>query len=252
MYFNSHDISLYYEKYGNDSTNALVILPGWGDTRKTFNYYINEFAKEKTVYIIDYPGFGNTNFPNHDLTIYDYALLIKEFLEQEELIDPILLGHSFGGRLIILLLGYYHYSCSKAILMDSAGIIPKRTLKSKIKSTWYRFLKKLKIFLPTKRQKKYLEWLLQKFGSVDYRTLPPQMRKTFSQVVTEDLFPYLKEISASTLLLWGENDPSTPLSDGKIMNQEIKNSGLVVIPKTGHFPYLDNSYYVLIVLKNFI
>lgn len=251
MYFKSHDISLYYEKYGNDKKNALVILPGWGETRKTFYYMIQELSKYKTIYIIDYPGFGKTEFPNHDLTIYHYTLLIKDFLEQEELVNPILLGHSFGGRIIILLLGYYHYSTEKAILIDSAGICHKKTILQKLKSKCYRLLQKIRKFLSSEKQKRWQEFLIQKFGSEDYKNLSPNMRKTFSQVVNEDLTPYLKEISQEVLLIWGEKDQATPLKDGQKMENDMKNAALITIPNTSHFPYLEEINLVHQILISF-
>ncbi len=252
MYFDNQDISLYYEKYGEEKEHAILLLPGWGDTRKTFHYLLEELQKEHTIYIFDYPGFGNTKFPHHDLTIYDYALLIKAFVEKEELKEPILIGHSFGGRIAILLAGYYHLPISKIILLDSAGILPTQTFYQKIKNKIYRILKKLGTIFPKKQQKKYLEWLLQKFGSSDYRSLPIDMRKTFQNVVKEDLFPYLKEINAPTLLIWGEKDATTPFEDGKKMKAEISDSGLVLIEGTGHFPYLENPYYVYKIIRTFL
>ena len=69
MYYKKTDYSLYYEKYGQNEKN-IIILPGWGETRKTFDSIIKNLKDKYTVYIIDYPGFGNSNFPKHDLTIF--------------------------------------------------------------------------------------------------------------------------------------------------------------------------------------
>ena len=66
MYVTINDITLYYEKHGDKKCNILI-LPGWGDTRKTFSYMINFLKNFATVYIIDFPGFGKTKFPNRDL-----------------------------------------------------------------------------------------------------------------------------------------------------------------------------------------
>ena len=99
------DTTIYYEKHGSSKKN-IVILPGWGDTSKTFSYMISFLKNYFTVYIVDYPGFGNSVFPNRDLTIYDYSLLIYNFIQDLEIENPILIGHSFGGRIITTLLGY--------------------------------------------------------------------------------------------------------------------------------------------------
>jgi len=79
MYINIDNINIYYEKHGEKS-QSIVILPGWGDNRKTFYYLINHLKDYFTIYILDYPGFGNSPFPNRDLDIYDYANLIKDFI----------------------------------------------------------------------------------------------------------------------------------------------------------------------------
>ena len=73
MYYNKKNISFYYKKYGTKSRNILI-LPGWGNTRETFNYLISCLKNDYTIYILDYPGFGKSPFPNNDLTIYDYDL----------------------------------------------------------------------------------------------------------------------------------------------------------------------------------
>ena len=76
------------KKYGNKE-KVLIILPGWGDTRTTFDFYVQSLIEKFTIYIFDYPGFGESIFPNKDLTIDDYALYIKKFIEENSKITPI-------------------------------------------------------------------------------------------------------------------------------------------------------------------
>lgn len=242
MYFLYKDFKLYYEKHGNGNKNILI-LPGWGDTRKTFDYMINFLKKEYSVYIIDWPGFGLSNFPNTHITIYDYALLIDNFINELNLNNLTLIGHSFGGRVIILLTGYYKKIYDKIILIDSAGIKPKKRITKIIKQTTYKLLKKIKYLLPKKWRKKYLEKLVSLFGSTDYKNLSMRMRKSFTNVVNEDLTNYLKDIKNEVLLLWGNNDIDTPLKDAKKMNKTIKESSLIVLNGT-HYVYLENIYLV--------
>lgn len=238
MFFNYKDISMYYEVSGNHP-KSIVILPGWGDTRKTFNHLIEYLNNYFTVYIVDYPGFGNSNFPNRNLTIYDYSELIYEFIKENKLEDPILIGHSFGGRIITLLTGYYHYKFSNIILLDSAGIKPKKTIRSKLRKLSYKLLKRLSRIIPKKYRDKYNKKVFSYFASTDYQNLTQNMRETFKNIVNTDLKDYLKYIKSNVLLIWGNNDDATPIRDAKIMNKEIKNSELIIIDKSGHFPYLD-------------
>lgn len=238
MYYTYEDITIYYEKYG-ERKKSVVILPGWGDTRKTFNYMINFLKEYFTVYILDFPGFGNSPFPEKNLTIYNYTELVYEWIKYLELDNPILIGHSFGGRIITSLLGYYKYPFKNVIYLDSAGIIPKKKLTKKIRTSFYKFLKKLKMFLPKKYKDRWLKFLFTKFASTDYQNLSDNMKKTFQNVVNLDLTPYLKYINAKVLLIWGSNDLATPIRDAKIMNKSIIGSELIVLDKGTHFVYLD-------------
>lgn len=251
MNFIINDFNIYYEKYGNGTSN-IIILPGWGDTRSTFNTLIETLKKCFTVYIIDYPGFGNSSFPNRDLSIYDYANLIKDFITVNDIENPIIIGHSFGGRIGIILTGLYKMQIKKMILIDSAGIKHKKKLKAKFKQTIYKFLKKIGNILPGKLKSIYLNKLINIFGSTDFKNLNQNIRTTFIKVINEDLTKYLKDINTSTLLIWGEYDNDTPLDDGKIMNIKIEDSGLVIIPNAGHFPYLEYPYYVTKIILEFL
>lgn len=238
MYFNHEGINLYYEKYGNHK-KSIVILPGWGDTRKTFDYLISFLENYFTIYVVDYPGFGNTSFPNKNLTIYDYSNLIYEFIKFLNLDDPILVGHSFGGRIIITLLGYYQYKFSNVILMNSAGIKPKKTLFKRFKTFFYKFLQKSANLLPKNLKAKLKNYLFNKFSSSDYKNLNDNMKITFKNVINEDLTPYLKNIRTKALLIWGNKDYDTPIRDANIMNKYIDNSELIILDKASHFSYLE-------------
>ena len=242
--------NFYYEKYGN-SKKVLIILPGWGDTRNTFNYYINNLKDKFTIYIFDYPGFGNSIFPNKELTIYDYALHIKRFIEENNINNPYILCHSFGCRIAILLIGKYRVLVDKLIIIGGAGI-RRKSIKRKIKTYKYKLLKKLKIFIKKNKRQDYLNNLFIKYSSEDYRSLNEVQRKTFSNIVKEDLRKYLKYVYTPTLLIWGDNDTSTPLKDGKLMNKKINNSGLIVIKKGTHFVYLEYPLYILNIINYFL
>ena len=251
MNFVVNDFNIYYEKYGMGKNN-IIILPGWGDTRSTFYKMIEVLKEFYTVYILDYPGFGNSDFPNRDLTIYDYANLIKDCIKITGIDNPIIIGHSFGGRIGIILTGLYKLNIKKMILIDSAGIKRKKSFKAKFKQFIYKCFKKLGKILPNKIRTIYLNKLINIFGSTDFKNLDQNIRKTFIKVINEDLTKYLREINTSTLLIWGENDLDTPLDDGRLMNIKIADSGLVIIPNACHFPYLEYPYYINKIILEFL
>ena len=251
MYFNNKDVSIYYEKYGINKKNILI-LPGWGNTRTTFTNIINFLKDNYTIYIIDYPGFGNSPIPEKELTIYDYTNLVRDFLDEMQIKNPIIIAHSFGGRIATLLTGYYKEKIDKIIMIDAASIKPRKSIKAFIKQTTYKVLKKLTYLLPKLKQEYYRQKLLKIFGSTDYQNLPNNMHKTFKNIVNENLIYYLKNIESEVLLLWGKLDKDTPLKDGYKMNNLIKNSALIIFPKGNHFSYLQYPYLTNKIIFEFI
>lgn len=241
--------NFYYEKYGNNK-KVLIILPGWGDTRKTFDYYIANLKDKFTIYIFDYPGFGNSKFPNRVLTLEDYALYIKNFIEEHNIKNPYLLCHSFGCRLAILLISKYRVLIDRLIIIGGAGI-RRKSIKRSFSTFKYKFLKKLSIFLPKRRRTNYLNKLIMKYGSSDYKELNNFERQTFSNIVNKNLKKLIKYIYCPTLLIWGEKDTSTPLKDALYMNKRIKDSALITFKKGTHFVYLEYPFNILKIILNF-
>lgn len=249
MYYIYNDIKVKIYKYGNKN-KTLLILPGWGNTTKTFYSIINQFKDKYTIYTLDYPGFGKSPIPTKDLTIYNYADLIINFLKDNKIINPIIIAHSFGGRITTLLTGYYKINISKLILFDIASIKPKKSIKTKIKEKIYKSLKKLINILPNKE--KFQKKLINYFGSTDYKSLPPTMHKTFINIINEDLTKYLKNITSETLLIWGEKDQDTPLKDAYKINNLIKESALIIYPNASHYSYLDYPILTNNIINEFI
>ena len=251
MYYNKDNYAIYYEKHGHGD-QTIIILPGWGDTRKTFDFLINKLKNDYTIYIMDYPGFGNSPFPDHDLTIYDYTNIIRSFLTEKNINNPTIIAHSFGGRIATLLTGYYKEKINKLILIDIAAIKRKKSFKIWCKEKIYKILKQIKRIVPKKYKDTYHKKLINIFGSKDYKTLPQNMLTTFKNVINEDLRFYLSSIENETLLIWGEKDKDTPLKDARLIQKKIKNSALIIYPKAKHYSYLEYPILTIRIIDIFL
>lgn len=251
MYYEKNGIKIYYNKYGMSKKN-LIILPGWGDTRNTFLNIINTYKEYFTIYIIDYPSFGKSPTPTKELTIYDYALLIRNFIKDNNINNPSVIAHSFGGRITSLLVGKYKLKLDKIILIDVAGIKRRKKLKVFLKEKVYKILKILTRLLPKKKQELVRKKLLLRFSSDDYQAIPISMKKTFQNIIKVDLRDYYKEIMNETLIIWGQYDCDTPLKDGRYLNKIISNSALITYKGAGHFSYLNYPYLTNKIIYNFL
>ncbi|MDD2361470.1 MAG: alpha/beta hydrolase [Oscillospiraceae bacterium] len=211
----------------------VLLLHGWGAPAQTYRLIIDHLSSRCRVVAPDLPGFGGSQEPPEPWTVDNYVDFTLKFCKAVGLTSPILIGHSYGGRIIIKLMNRPNLSISvpKIILMDAAGIRPARGPKYYIKVYSYKALRRL---LPPLAEK-----MRRKTGSSDYRNASPLMRRTLVLALNEDLTPLLSGISVSTLLIWGENDTATPLPDGQTMEKLIPGSGLVVLKNAGHFSFSD-------------
>lgn len=251
MIYKYQDYKMYYEKFGSNN-KSILILPGWGNTRNTFYQMIDFFKNNYSIYIMDYPGFGNSPFPKKDMTIFDYAELIKNFLIDLNINNPIIIAHSFGGRIANILTGKFQIKISKMVFLDIAGIKPKKTIRQKIKEKIYKIRKKfIKIFYKKNKEHK-LEMLRKKYSSNDYKTLPENMLTTFKNIINQDLRKYFSSIQSEVLILWGEEDIDTPLTNAYYINKVIKDSHLIIFPQGSHFIYLEFSHAINLIINEFI
>ena len=203
------------------------------------------------VFNIDLPGHGKSDEPPAVWGIELSTQLVEKLLDRLGIERPILLGHSFGGRIAILLSS--RRDVRKVVLVDAAGVKPRRSLKYYFKVYSYKTVKHL---LPLLFGKKKGGELLDRYrgrsGSSDYNNATPMMRAILSKCVNEDLKHVMPDIKAPTLLIWGENDTATPLSDAKTMERLIPDAGLASFPGCGHYSFLDNPAGFKAVLKEFL
>ena len=217
----------------------VLLLHGWGGSIQTMMPIFNILKDKCRVVALDLPGFGESDIPKKPWNSYDYADCIKKFIDKVGLKNIILFGHSHGGRISIILSGNYNI-VRKLVLIDSAGIVPKKSMKYYLKVYSFKFLKKMYTSFSWGSQKeKRLEKFYNKYGSADYKESHGIMRQTMVKVVNDNLSGLLTKIKVPSLLIWGENDQDTPLYMGQVMEDKIQDSGLVVFKGAGHYSYID-------------
>ena len=229
----------------------IILMHGWGCNLTTLQSVEKVAMENHTVYNVDFPGFGESQEPSQVWGVEEYTQLIEQFVKAENIENPILLGHSFGGRVGILYSS--RNKVNKLILVDAAGVKPRRSLKYYFKVYTYKLGKKLMPLIYGKeRAQQRIDAMRAKRGSSDYNNASPMMRAILSKVVNEDLKEKMPLIKAPTLLIWGENDTATPLRDANIMGKLIPNAGLVSFPGCGHYSFLDNPFQFAAVLRSFL
>lgn len=243
MFIKIENLKLHYKVIGQG--RPLLLLPGWGCGIEHFNKLQEHFAKNFTTYAIDLPGFGLSDAPPTIWGNTEYANLVTKFINAIKIINPVLIGHSFGGKIIIELVASGLINAEKIVLISSAGVKLPKSLKLILKIYFFKFIK---LFI----SRSNIELYKKKCGSSDYKNASSHMRSVLVKAVNENIIKLLPKIKVPTLLLWGDKDTATPLKAGKIMQKMISGSRLRIFDNSGHFPFLDNYAEVIIELDKFL
>lgn len=246
------DIPVNYIDEGEGS--AILLLHGWGSNITLFDGIIKTLSPSHRVIAPDMPGFGKTPEPQRAWAVDDYVDFIIKFIDSLELKEFGVLVHSFGGRVLFKLNARESlpYVINKVVLIDSAGIMPKKSLKQKISLKMYKCARSIMSTKPLHfLYPDAVENMRKKRGSADYNNATPTMRQTLVKVVNEDLKPLISKINCPTLIIWGDNDTATPIDDARQMEQLISDAGLVVCEGAGHYSFLEQPAKVHVALKVF-
>ena len=241
MFKHIKNVDINYEDYG-EGNKTLVLLHGWGQNIEMMKPIGDKLRKDSRIIIVDLPGFGLSSEPNDIWTMYDYADAIKELIDSLKIKNPILIGHSFGGKISLIYAS--KYKASKLILFGSP--YKKEIQKLSTKTKILKSLKKVPVL-------NKLEGFAKKhIGSTDYKNASEFMRKILVEHVNLDITEDVKKITCPTLLVWGTMDREVPIEQAYELEKIIKDSAVIPYEGCTHYAYLERLPQTINIIKNFI
>lgn len=251
MFINIDNLNIEYTIEGEGY--PVLLLHGWGSSFDVYQGIINTLKNRYKVVALNFPGCGNSDTMENPWNLDDYCNLVLEFMNKIGIENPIMFGHSHGGRVTLKMAADGMVNPPKIVLLDSAGLIPKKSFRQKWRAKSFKIIKTV-LTLPI--IKSFSAPLLEKarrhYGSADYNAAPLVLRQTLVSLVNTDLRDILHNIACPTLLIWGENDTATPLADAKIIESKIRDSGLCVIKGTGHYSFCERPFEAHAIINSFL
>jgi len=259
------------------------LLHGWGVSSDKYIITASEILdliSSYVFYIPDLPGFGKSDEPKDDWRLDDYVEFTRSFVkavaQRESGFEPIkdilekavkdegsvlkledkriiLMAHSFGARIAIKYAVRYPQDLCELVMTGAAGIKHRLTAKQRI-FFYMSKIGKAVFSLPglSGMERFAKRFLYEAAREKDYVNASQRMKGVMKNALAEDLTPLLEKINVPAMLIWGENDHSTPLADGELMHERIKDSKLFVVKDINHsLPYNDAGEFAKIFLENY-
>lgn len=239
-----NNITITFYDNERENTKTLLFAHGWAADKDNLKAIYQHLSGDFRIIALDLPGFGESSYPEEGAGSPAYAEYIKEFLSLLDIKSVIYTGHSFGGKIGILLAVSCPGLIEKLVLVNSSGLRAKRNLFWYLKVYFFKLQKFF--YLSILRNPQALERLKSKFGSDDYKKAG-SMRNVMVRTVNEDYSEKLKDISCPVFLYWGALDRDTPLWMAHKMEKLIPDAALYVVKKGNHFSFVQDNRIIEII-----
>jgi pimeloyl-ACP methyl ester carboxylesterase len=263
-------VNLYYEEQGEGA--PVLLLHGFGASTYTWRHVIPELAQTHRVIAVDLKGFGQSDKPfDERYSVFDQAELIAQLIEDKDLRDLTVVGHSFGGGVALSLALEANERLggriARLVLLDSIAfpqqipmffrlldvpLVSQVGVRMVPPSVQTRVALQIAYYDDTKIDDEEVE-----IYAAPLKTAAGKHAIIHSarQIVPQDidaLSERYKTITLPTLILWCDHDRIVPLDVGLKLRRTLPNSTLRLVESCGHMPQEEQPETTLKLLKGFI
>jgi pimeloyl-ACP methyl ester carboxylesterase len=232
---------------------VVLFLHGWGDTHAGFLQLLDELRlTNNRVILPDLPGFGGSEYSESIVGLDDYVNLVNSFLAKCDVTTlSAIVAHSFGGRIAIKGTSQEILKPEKLVLIGAAGLAQSDSLRNRLFATVAK-IGKVVFSLPllSALHTRTRNFVYRLAGAEDYLLAGP-LQNTFIRVIKENLAAEAKKINIPALLIWGDRDDMTPLSEGEQMRELIAGSQLHIL-EGSHTIHKEKPAEVARLINNFL
>jgi len=251
----------YIDEGKGDKT--ILLVHGLASNAGFWRYNIKELSKNNRVIAIDLPGYGKSDKGDYPYGMDYYASQIKQFIEKLSLKNVTLVGHSMGGQIGITLALNYPNVIDELILAAPAGIekfdrgagdwlANALTMEGTIKATEPQVRANLTINFYRWDSSKW-DWMVEERVRMakadDMKEFTYAVHQSIKAMIDEPTTDFLSELRLPVTIIYGKQDglipnrylnPGFPTDVFKIGQEQIPNSRLIELDKTGHMLMIES------------
>jgi len=242
---NLDGVAMHYYCAGRRGT-PVILIHGLGSSAETWAALIPPLSKEFLVYAPDLPGFGRTPLAPEGTNIRTHVLYLERFLDALGYPRVTLVGNSLGGWIATRFAVEHPERVERLYLLNSAGLRRKNLHSPYVEDR-----------IAAKRS---LENMLGYSFPVPKFVLDALVRNSQTPAYAgfirgydprEELDSVLADVQVPTTIIWGERDNLLPLICAYDFHKGIANSELLLMPRVGHMPQIQNPVKVAhIIMQN--
>ncbi len=214
--------------------SPLVFIHGSGDNRYAWRLQVEHFGKEQ-AFAIDLPGHGErVDTLPAEVTVQGYAKAVYEIVKDElKLERPVIVGHSLGGAIALMMALDYGNELSGLILIGTGArlrVYPTFLMETlKFPDVARRHI--VETCLIPEHVPTLAEAILEEQGM-------PQAGILYRDLKACDIFDVmlrLHEITVPTLIICGREDRLTPPKYSQFLAENLKEAELHIVPDARHY-----------------
>ena len=237
----------FIETQGGDET--LLLLHGLFGALSNFGGILDHFGSRYNVVIPILPIY---TMPFKKVGLEGLVKHIEAFVDFKGYERVHVLGNSLGGHISLL----YALACPQKVasitLTGSSGLFESAMGSSFPKRGNYEFIREKTASTFHNPEVATKELVDEVFDIVNDRNKGIRVVVTAKSAVRHNLKDKLQNITAPTLLIWGENDTITPPFVGEEFHKMIADSRLHFIPECGHAPMMEHPEQFNQILADFL
>ncbi|HEX6289769.1 MAG TPA: alpha/beta hydrolase [Herpetosiphonaceae bacterium] len=235
----STGINMHYVEKGHGKGHVVIFLHGYTDSWRSFERNLPLISEKFHVYALDQRGHGDSSKPACCYTQDDFVADVLAFMDALKIKRATIVGHSMGSFVAHQFASEYPARVERLVLIGSAPTAAGNEV-----------ILGLNEFVQTLEDPIDPQFVREFQASTFYRPIPPEFldtavleslkvpasvwKQTLTGLIAEDHTAQLGQITAPTLILWGDHDGIFTLEEQYTLAQLIPNATLKVYDETGH------------------
>jgi non-heme chloroperoxidase len=234
----SSNVRLEYAEQGNPNGVAVIFLHGYTDSWHSFEKVMSYLPASIHVYSISLRGHGNSSKPERGYHPDDFAKDIADFIQQLDIKNPVLLGHSMGSSVVQSFISKYPLTASGIILAGAFADYDNPELKD-FKQKIDRLSDPVDSIFAAEFQKstayRPVSGAMMKLFIEESMKLPAYVWKGVAAGWSSSGYTsQLTNYKSPALLIWGNKDNFISKKEQEKLQLCLLNSTLKIYEETGH------------------